>query len=60
MQGTQVCGALVRRKTDPVHTGRVTLHTRTQATVTVIWLGARPIKEYRVPLAELEAGEDWK
>jgi hypothetical protein len=63
-------GDLVRRKKDPVHTGRV-FRVRgrtasTETTVDVVWIKngkqdrTPPMLERRVPVKELEPAEDWK
>jgi hypothetical protein len=58
-------GDLVRRKSDPVHTGRVfrVLGERStrETTCDVQWLqkNGRPI-ERGIPMSELESAEEWK
>jgi hypothetical protein len=63
-------GDLVRRKRDPVHTGRVfRVRGRTasrEITCDVVWIGSKgkpvepPKLERNVPVKELEPAEDWK
>lgn len=55
-------GDLVRRKSDPVHTGQVVAVSITGQAVTLLWLnrGERRIAEYLVPISELEYAEEWK
>jgi hypothetical protein len=56
-------GRIVRRKADPVHSGRVIRASRSERTASVRWFGKPPgpqILECRIPWAALELAEDWK
>jgi hypothetical protein len=52
-------GSVVRRRSDPVHTGVVTSVNWTWKTCTVRWCSSN-VLEFLISIEELETAEEWK
>jgi hypothetical protein len=54
-------GEIVRRKLDPVHSGRIERVDITRGLVNVRWFGSgRGTLEFMIPKSDLEFATDWK